>query len=611
MKLIMILPHMVVFLWTWWLAAFAVAASPVKDDKATPSSSKVRKHSSAFKQNNKCKKDSELQHDRQRQEEALLVSYPVTPLTGTMSFSFHIHTHTHTHARQYEIWGSDQSNSIEGQGAGGINGGFLWIWNSTQVCEQLSGSGDAVPVSCLPDQANGPCNLLDMFPGELRQYNKKDEPTGSTLNDLGVFGRLHGVIKDPFDKYVNANFFVRGGAYLGIIDTETKEAIGLFRATSFNFGGTTDRSIHMSFWTTDGSAVIIANLHGKAIERIDVTRDKEKKIIGLKFNTAASVGLSKSMSVNEEATYFVGNNAFGRPLIGGIVGSYANADLNDLTPSGVCKETGCSGTPAAAGGRTNNLPICPIPSSNGLVYVTLAGGGLFILDSSTTPMRIVGEYGQAIVYGAGCGGIQTDNKVYINSGVSASGAGFDQSMFALYEFDDSKYSQGNQGENNPMPIRVFQDAGNTKSGGNVEPASLDSNDSGQLPGLTTRRDSHGAWTTLDGSHVHVVDRLQNVVEVFDTETYERTTYDLTSMNGKTGRSGPAGACFTRSVKDDPLLPLNDPAPDLFEITPDGKFFAVAFRGPVPVSVPHSAQGSCPGVGLIEITEGMYYCAART
>ena len=459
-------------------------------------------------------------------------------------------------------------------------------------------------MSCTPDQSVGPCNTLDMFPSTLQQYGQNGVPTGQTLGDLGKFGRLHGVIKDPFDMYVNANFFAPEGGYIGIIDTESKEAIALFRATEYSFGTTTARSIHMSFWTADGSAIIVANLNGKAVERIDVTRDYKNKITALKFNTDASVGLGKGMAVVERATYFAGLNAFGHPLIGGITGDYDYADLNDLTPSGVCKENGCGGPEPTAGGRTNNLPICPIPSNNGLVYVTLASGGLFILDSSKTPMSIVGEYGKSVVYGAGCAGIQTGNKVFVDSGVSASPAGADQSMFALYEFDDSKYADGNQGENTPMPIRVFQDIGNTKSNGNVEPASPDTDDSGQLPGVTTRRDAHGAWTTMDGEYVHVVDRIRNVVEVFDTETYDRTTYDLTSMNGKTGRTGAAGPCFARSVKDDPLLPLNDPAPDLVEITPDGKYFVVALRGPVPVSVPHGAQGSCPGVGLIEITEGM-------
>merc|ERR1712161_153644 len=79
-------------------------------------------------------------------------------------------------------------------------------------------------------------------------------------------------------------------------------------------------------------------------------------------------------------------------------------------------------------------------------------------------------------------------------------------------------------------------------------------------------------------------------------------YDLVSMDGKSSRTGPSGPCLTKSVMDDPGLTLNDPTPDLLEITPDGKYFTIAFRGPKSVSVPHSAQGSCPGVGIVEITE---------
>ena len=35
------------------------------------------------------------------------------------------------------------------------------------------------------------------------------------------------------------------------------------------------------------------------------------------------------------------------------------------------------------------------------------------------------------------------------------------------------------------------------------------------------------------------------------------------------------------------------------------YLAVAFRGPAPVTVAHGAQGSCPGVGLVELSsDGM-------
>jgi hypothetical protein len=40
-----------------------------------------------------------------------------------------------------------------------------------------------------------------------------------------------------------------------------------------------------------------------------------------------------------------------------------------------------------------------------------------------------------------------------------------------------------------------------------------------------------------------------------------------------------------------------------DTTPDDKYMVVALRGPTPVSVTHSAQGSCPGVGVIQLRQG--------
>jgi len=295
---------------------------------------------------------------------------------------------------------------------------------------------------------------------------------------------------------------------------------------------------------------------------------------------------------SEETTFFTGPNAFGNDLLGSLSGKYADADLSELTPNGVCKENGCNeGPDAMAGGRTNNIPICPITSSSGKAYTTLAGGGLLVLDTNTTPMNIVGEYDNAVINGAGCGGVQVQHQMFLNAGISASSAGATQSTFTQYSLDDTMFGDTPNGQNVPMPVKVFQDLDNTSTiGSSVGPGS---NDSGQKPGTTTRRDSHGSVATIDGKYVHTVDRIQNVVEVFDSATYERATYDLVSMDGKSGMSGPAGPCFARSVLDDGRLPLNDPAPDLLEATPDGKYLMVAFCGPAPVSVTHSAQGSCP------------------
>ena len=218
-------------------------------------------------------------------------------------------------------------------------------------------------------------------------------------------------------------------------------------------------------------------------------------------------------------------------------------------------------------------------------------------------MQIVDEYGNTIVNGAGCGGTEAHGQVFLNAGVSASGAGDNQSTFTLYALDDSLYSGPSTMQNQPPVQQVFKDPTNTNTLGNVDGVVL-SNSSGQKPPLTIRRDSHGAVNTIDGKYVHDADRIQNVVEVFDTETHEHvSTYDLVSMDGQSGRSGPSGACRIKSVTDDARLVLNEPAPDLMDITPDGKYILIAFRGPVPVSDGHAAQGSCPGVGVVKVTTG--------
>ena len=88
----------------------------------------------------------------------------------------------------------------------------------------------------------------------------------------------------------------------------------------------------------------------------------------------------------------------------------------------------------------------------------------------------------------------------------------------------------------------------------------------------------------------MVDRLQNVVESFAAESGERRTYDLAN-----------GVCAAHAAEGVPAAYADDPTPDLMETTPDGRYLMVGFRGPVPVSVSHSAQGACPGVGIVKLT----------
>ncbi len=66
----------------------------------------------------------------------------------------------------------------------------------------------------------------------------------------------------------------------------------------------------------------------------------------------------------------------------------------------------------------DNAPICPVMfvDSGRKAYVTLRGGGMYVVDTAATPMRVIREYGRSQVAPAGCGGVVYGGKVYVNSG---------------------------------------------------------------------------------------------------------------------------------------------------------------------------------------------------
>ncbi len=495
--------------------------------------------------------------------------------------------------KKYEVWAADQSNSVADAGARGVSGSLIWIWQSEQVNKQLAKGVPALPIGCdgTNTPGDGPCDLYDVFPSTLVEHDGTGL-TGETLGTSPSFGRLHGMIADPQNRYMNINSFVPGGGYVGIMDGVTKQAVALFRVTQTDAGlSGSGRSLHMSFWNSDGSALLLANLHGRILERIDITRDADGVITGANFNRSASLNVGGGLTgVADVATAFQGPG-----MVSTVSGSYDASALAGTTPNGADKQ---------GAERPVNVIVCPIVSDSDKAYVTFGGGGLLIADTTVTPMTIIGEYDRATVNGAGCGGIQVGDMVYLNAGASAAGSGATQSTMTIYAIDDTAVAAGNPA-NTPTPILVYRDeddsdgnAANTATIGATTGAASISD--GQLPGVTTRRDAHGMARTLDGAYIHQADRLQNVVEVIDTASMTRIgRYDLTSKNGQGAGVGP---CAAASVTDDAGLPINDPAPDLMGTTPDNKYLVVATRGPVPVSVGHNAQGSCPGVGIIKLSK---------
>ena len=128
--------------------------------------------------------------------------------------------------------------------------------------------------------------------------------------------------------------------------------------------------VHQSFPSPDETYVAVANQNGKLYERINT----------------------------DYAT-----NTF-------VLDHLARIDLATCTtPNGfACQDAAL---------RPDNAPICPIIESTGVLnFVTLRGGGLFVIDAKATPMQIVAEYDKSTIHPNGCLGAQVGNKMYLDSG---------------------------------------------------------------------------------------------------------------------------------------------------------------------------------------------------
>ena len=236
--------------------------------------------------------------------------------------------------------------------------------------------------------------------------------------------------------------FVASG-HVVIFDAERRKPLQCFETT---VGSTGTRQAHAAFPAPDGSYILVANQNGKRLERID--------------------------------TNFATNSFAHNPA--------ATLDLATCTTPGgqPCEHPDL---------RPINWPICPIiDASSSYGFVTLRGGGLFVVNARTTPMSIVGEYDKATVRGNGCGGIEVGGHMYINSGGSpvnvSSGNPHHPDLygFDVYRFPKTGYSPSNP-PNSPAPSLLL-----TKTG---------------------MSDSHGVAST--GKHLWVMDRHANVAEIIE------------------------------------------------------------------------------------------------
>jgi hypothetical protein len=294
--------------------------------------------------------------------------------------------------------------------------------------------------------------------------------------------------------------FVASG-HVVIFDAAAREPVACLR---MSVGASGARQAHAAFPAADDSFVLVANQNGKLLERI-------------RTDYAAGV--------------------------------YTHEPAATLDLGAACTTPG--GEPCEAPGvRPDNAPICPILDSAGrLAFVTLRGGGLFVVDPRSTPMRILADYDLAAVHPNGCGGVENGGSMYLTSG---GGTATNLAEFDLYRFPLFGYQPG-PGLPPPAPELLFSDD-------------------------TDERDAHGMLATRLGRYLWVGDRDANVIEIFAAAGGTRV--HTLQLGG--------GA-------------IADPAPDLMDISPSGHRVYVATRGPNPLSGdPHSSTGSDPGMLVLQV-----------
>lgn len=206
-------------------------------------------------------------------------------------------------------------------------------------------------------------------------------------------------------------------------------------------------------------------------------------------------------------------------------------------------------TALEGGERPDTAPICPITESTSkYAFVTLRGGGLLVVDVTTTPMKVVATLDNNQIHPAGCGGIESGSTMYINSGGGWPVAPLSYDVYAL--------------DLSNLPKSIS--------------AKLVSQRDSQFA------DSHGMAAV--GRYVWSADRAGNNIEIIDTlSNLSVGSVDLvTSAN-------------------------TDPAPDLMDVSPDSQYVFVGLRGPAPLTgndkTANNAKGTIPGVGVVHVDAG--------
>jgi DNA-binding beta-propeller fold protein YncE len=232
---------------------------------------------------------------------------------------------------------------------------------------------------------------------------------------------------------------------------------------------------------------------------------------------------------------------------------------DEQTPSGAPKQFGQA---TDVGVRPDNAPILALPdATSNLVFVTLRGGGLFVVNPRATPMEIVAEYTNETVAPAGLLAIQQGNKVYFNSGGwGGAELGHQAILYQLAVDAFSPTPDPYPPADTPTPTVAFDHSDREV------------------------KDSHGLVLTRHERYLWIADRAANLMIVVDTAT--DTVINEINLAGTVSP---------------------DPVPDILGISPSGNRVYATLRGPNPLTgnnpAVNNAQGQTPGLGVIRVEAG--------
>ncbi len=385
----------------------------------------------------------------------------------------------------------------------------VWVTDAAEN-ELLVYSGTA-----LEDSA-GPRNEADVI--DLAALFELSGPNNTT--GLAVSGPQT-VDASPNGRYVAVVFAESG--HVAVFDAKTHQPKALILPSASRRGRLTTAAsdaspVSAAQWLADGSAIVLANQGTKRVERInyDATTDS------FAYDGGAAFDLSRC-----------------------------------TTPSGKPCQSTSPADPTDPGyfgpdNRPDTTPVCVVATDRGHVLVTMAGGGLFVLDPAATPMHLVSAYGNQSVGRQACGGAQTDRFVHLAADTATASDPF---QYSLYQVRD----------NFPRSPRTIVD-----------------NEPQRAPKLF--------WRSPDGTMAPHPRAM----------AIAGPTSALWNLERSTGMADVFSPTSLAKVTSVPLAGdlVDDPKPVVAAASPDGKRLFVLLGG----TMPGEAGGARPlGLGVVTIT----------